>query len=70
MRDDSWSHDANVVTDEGFSAFDIPVIDNKLPRRKVAAWSAYWSKFYNQKTPKAELDRLMDTGRTGQRQPS
>ena len=28
---------------------------------EVAAWSAYWSKFYTQKTPKAELDRLMDT---------
>jgi hypothetical protein len=28
---------------------------------EVAAWSAYWSKFYNQETPKAELDRLMDT---------
>jgi hypothetical protein len=28
---------------------------------EVGAWSAYWSKFSNRNTPKAELDRLMDT---------
>jgi hypothetical protein len=33
----------------------------ELLKEEVNAWSKYWVKFYGLNTPKAELDRLMDT---------